>query len=418
MGYRDLIHKLEMNRDYLREFYVYGFRNAKEVNKKSQRSYHYDLQRIRTILDEYMSFHQTQDGRIQFISVDSRNVQRNPLYKAFKISSFTDNDIILHFFILDVLRNREWMTTKEICTQVDVHCTKGWYDETIYHQRMISSKTLENKLAAYEKLGILEGKKRGKDKYYRLKKHKIDMQTWYDACDFFSETDPLGVIGSYILDAEGVFGADTVFGYKHHYLLHAIDGEVIYSLLNAITEKCMVSFEKISKGNKNTTHKVYPLRIYLSVQGGRSYLLCKEVRSSGLSFIRIDRIKKVKKKEAAEQYEAYEKDYDAVKPYLWGVAAGPSKAVVHLEITMQIGEQERHILERLEREKRNGFLYQLSEEKYKYVVDCYDAMELMPWIRTFMGYIIKIESDHPEVEAKFQQDIHELYEMYFGGDNQ
>ena len=35
MGYRDLIHKLEMNRDYLREFYVYGFRNAKEVNKKS-----------------------------------------------------------------------------------------------------------------------------------------------------------------------------------------------------------------------------------------------------------------------------------------------------------------------------------------------------------------------------------------------
>lgn len=37
------------------------------------------------------------------------------------------------------------------------------------------------------------------------------------------------------------------------------------------------------------------------------------------------------------------------------------------------------------------------ERKYKYVVDTYDAMELMPWIRTFTGRIERVESDNPEL---------------------
>lgn len=417
MGYSDLINKFEMNRDYLREFYVYGFRNAKEVNKKSQRSYNYDLQRIRNILSEYMSFRQSQEGRVQFISVDSRNVLRNPLYKAFKISSFTDNDIILHFFILDVLRNAEWMSNTEIFDSVYDYCTRGWFDAETCNKKMMVPKTLENKLTEYTKLGILEQKKKGKDNYYRLKKNDIDIQAWHDAYDFFSEINPLGVIGSYLLDREGSFEADEVFGYKHHYLLYAIDTEVIYSLLEAISKKCMVSFEKISKSKKVTKHEVYPFRIYLSVQGGRAYLLCKEVRSSGLAFIRLDSIKNVKKKGPVEKYAEFENDYYAAKPYLWGVVVGSPKDIVHLEITIQVEENEAHILERLEREKRNGSIHKLSKDKYKYVVDCYDAMELMPWVRTFIGRITKIESNNPEVEVKFNEDMDRLYEMYFGGDD-
>ena len=56
--------------------------------------------------------------------------------------------------------------------------------------------------------------------------------------------------------------------------------------------------------------------------------------------------------------------------------------MTHVEITMRIKENEEYMIRRLEREKRNGHVERIGKEKYKYVVDTYDAMELMPWIRT------------------------------------
>lgn len=35
--------------------------------------------------------------------MDSKNIAQNPLYAAWKAKSFTDNDIMLHFFITDIL---------------------------------------------------------------------------------------------------------------------------------------------------------------------------------------------------------------------------------------------------------------------------------------------------------------------------
>lgn len=38
----------------------------------------------------------------------------------------------------------------------------------------------------------------------------------------------------------------------------------------------------------------------------------------------------------------------------------------------------------------------------------------MPWIRTFMGRIEKLESSNPQLKKKFDQDMEQLYSMYFG----
>ena len=66
--------------------------------------------------------------------------------------------------------------------------------------------------------------------------------------------------------------------------------------------------------------------------------------------------------------------------------------------------------------KRNGFIEQIDEELYKYVVDTCDAMELMPWLRTFIGRIVKLESSNRYLKRKFQKDMETMYSMYLGGE--
>lgn len=95
MAYSELVKSFERIRNYMREFYVYGFKSRDEYGMKSARSYDNERRRIESWLGDYMSFHQESSGKKVFLSMDSRRVPCNPLYKAFKAKSFTDKDITL-----------------------------------------------------------------------------------------------------------------------------------------------------------------------------------------------------------------------------------------------------------------------------------------------------------------------------------
>src|SRR5699024_9319761 len=103
LAYQELIKHFERIRSYMREFYVYGFRSRDQYGEKSARSYDNERRRIESWLGGYLSFHQDPSGKRVFLSVDSRVIPRNPLYKAFKAKSFTNTDILLHFYLLDLL---------------------------------------------------------------------------------------------------------------------------------------------------------------------------------------------------------------------------------------------------------------------------------------------------------------------------
>lgn len=104
MAYSELIKDFKRIQAYLRSFYVYGFRHRNEFTQKSTRSYDNERRRVESWLGDYMSFGQDENGRRIFLSVDSRAIPENPLYRAFKTKSFTDRDITLHFHILDILK--------------------------------------------------------------------------------------------------------------------------------------------------------------------------------------------------------------------------------------------------------------------------------------------------------------------------
>lgn len=120
MAYSELIKNFNKIRDYMRDFYVYGFKSRDDYTKKSTRSYDDEKRRIESWLGDYMKFHQTVDGKNVFLSIDSRVTRHNPLYKAWKTKSFTDGDITLHFILFDILFDPSIeMSFSEITDQID-----------------------------------------------------------------------------------------------------------------------------------------------------------------------------------------------------------------------------------------------------------------------------------------------------------
>ena len=106
MAYSELIKNFEKIRDYMREFYVYGFKSRDEYDKKSARSYDNERRRIESWLGDYMSFRQGENGKNVFLSIDSRSSSRNPLYNVFKSKSAitTPHYFLIHYILFLLLR--------------------------------------------------------------------------------------------------------------------------------------------------------------------------------------------------------------------------------------------------------------------------------------------------------------------------
>ena len=64
-----------------------------------------------------------------------------------------------------------------------------------------------------------------------------------------------------------------IFRFKHHYVLHALDSDILCDLLLAISERRAVELFICSLRNgRDYQRTVCPLKIYSSTQSGRQYL--------------------------------------------------------------------------------------------------------------------------------------------------
>ena len=408
MAYSELIKNFEKIRSYMRDFYVYGFKTRTDFDQKSSRSYDDERRRVESWLGEYMYFEQDAAGKRVFLSVDSRTVSHNPLYRAFKTCSFTDNDITLHFYILDMLADGESMSGREILDQL----TDYLYCFAVPPE--LDESTVRKKLKEYEKLGLLKSEKKGREVFWSRSEDGVDLDSWRDAAAFYSEADPLGVVGSYLLDKPG--RSPVPFRFKHHYLPRVLESEVLYELLRAIKEKEMVGLNFfVRQKEKNST--VFPLRIYISTRNGRQYLLAHSPETKQLCSFRLDNIKSVRTLETAENPEEYERQYEAARSRIWGTSLGDRKHTEHLEMVISIGRGEDFILQRLEREKRCGQIQRLDEYRCRFEADVYDAREMIPWLRTFIGRIQSFYCSNPEVEELFRTDLDTMWALYGGERN-
>ena len=252
MAYSELVKNFDRIRDYMRQFYVYGFKSRTEYDQKSARSYDNERRRIESWLGDYMRFRQTPEGKNVFLSVDSRSIPGNPLYNAFKAKSFTAGDVTFHFYVLDLLQDGAARTAQEI---VDAFWEKYLFHFESEWEPDIS--TIRKKLKEYTLLGILQAEKRGRELYYSRSPEQVELAAWADAATFFAEADPLGVIGSTLLDQ--LNRTPEYYRFKHHYILHTLDSQIMLQLLEAIGARRTVKLTNVSQRsgeNRQVVHLV------------------------------------------------------------------------------------------------------------------------------------------------------------------
>ncbi len=407
MAYSELIKNFSKIREYMREFYVYGFKSREEIGNKSARSYDDERRRIESWLGDYMRFNSNSNGKNVFISIDSRNVKHNPLYKAWKTKSFTDGDITLHFILFDILCvPGEFLSLREIQDEL-----YDYLDE-MDSDRLFDESTIRKKLKEYISEGLVVSVKEGKTvKYSRSDSLSYDALNGFSDClNFFSEVSPCGVIGSFINDK--LDDDESVFNFKHHYITAALDSEVMECILEALGSSSKLTICK--KNDKSaSSFEIVPVRIYVSVQTGRQYLMAYDLNTEKFLSVRIDSIDSCKTSGVIKNIDEYKCLFDKeIAPYLWGVSLHNYPELEKVEFVLKYEEDEYFIPQRLLREKRNGTVTRIDDTHSKFETSVFDSRELFPWIRTFIGRIESISFSNEELQELFIKDLFSLIDLY------
>ncbi len=415
-GFSELIRNFNKTRDYVRDFFIYGCKIRSDFDRKSIRTYGDEKRRVESWLGDYMRYDDSIRGRSVSISVDSGHIPENPLYNAYRCKNFTDNDIRLHFFIIDILCDYKLRPLREIVDELNSQ-----------YGMLFDEQTVRNKLREYTDEGIVIAVKQGKTLYYSLSRDTAgdfmrEFRGLDDAVKFFSETQNFGIVGNTILRYAGI--SNDLFFIKHNYIIHTLEDILLPDILSAITQKRWLAFTSVSGSSDTPNEKgqVVPMQILVSVQTGRRYLAAYIPAIRKLISFRLDHIRSVKIGGVCEEFDDFKAAYDRNISRCFGVSFGMrrnSDSVDPVRITFFVDEvNEPFILERLEREKRCGSLENSGDHLYTITADVFDPNEIMQWAKSFIGRIVRIEGGNENVRKRFYSDINKMYELYGGDDDE
>lgn len=410
--YSELIKNLGKIREYVRDFYIFGFKTREGFEKKSSRTYDNERRRIEGWLSDFVHTEYSGHKKRVFVKIDSGRIFENPLYQCFKAKSYTGNDIRLHFILSEILEDEE-MTVNEITDRIISD-----------YEMVFDVQTVRLKLKEYVSEGLVRQYKKGNTVSYKksdiypediLEKYKY----FREFITFFSEEIPLGVAGNYIMDSADI--RNSVFTRKHAYLVHTLDDEIMLCLIEAMENKCetVLSCKGLKKGTGYEERGV-PLKIRSSVSNGRNYVILYSFVRNRLISVRVDSVLSVKILSVCNEYDTFYSYYEKNAGHIWGTSFGEKRKYgqtehIHMEIVFD-ENSENYICDRLIRERRNGTVIKISEGRYAFDADVFDANEIMPWVKTFLGRIAVFESTNPELEEKLKGDTDRLMKIY-GGKN-
>ena len=409
-SYSELIKNFERIRAYMREFYVYGIKSREDYKSKSTRTYDDERRRMESWLGDHMSFVRTPEGKNVFISIDSRVSDHNPLYKAWKAKSFTDGDITLHFILFDILYAPEVEYGVSELMEIIDEKYLSIFDEPM----MFDESTLRKKLKEYTELGIVSSRKVGKRLVYRRTEDNVSIPDTH-TLNFYSEIAPCGVVGSFLLDKTE--HEEHPFDFKHHYITSALDSGVLAMLFEAMRTKSVITVSNMSrKRDEPRRNRIIPLRVFISVQNGRQHLLAYQPDFNCIKSFRIDYLSNVKIEETTPRFDELRASLDEMQTKMWGVNTKRNRHgeehIEHVEFVVKIEPGEEYIIRRLNREKRVGTVEKIDDNTYRFYADVYDTMEMIPWIRTFICRIIKLNFSNRTAENQFKTDLGTMYSMY------
>lgn len=418
-GFSELIKNFDKTRNYVRDFFIYGFKRREDFTSKSSRTYDDEKRRIESWMGDCLKYDDSVKGRQIAISVDSCHIDENPLYQAYCSKSFTDNDIRLHFLLLDILSAEGEKTLKDIVDSLN--------DD---YGQLFEVQTVRNKLKEYVSEGLIVSRRQGKTAYFSLTPDRTDeyfneYTGLEDAVKFFSQTQTFGFVGNTLLKAVGL--KNDMFLMKHNYLIHTLEDMILPEILEAMDERCAVSF--INQSLKDRAEKdisertqVVPLQIFSSVQTGRRYLAAYVPEYKRFNTYRLDYIKEPKKGKVCEDYEHIYEKFTRSLSKCFGVSYGNRHKEGNfppMKMTLFIDEEkEGYVLERVMREKRCCTVEKTGEHLYTVTADIFDCNEIMTWVKSFIGRTASLEGGSEGVRRRYFSDIHRMKKLYGGEDDE
>jgi len=232
------------------------------------------------------------------------------------------------------------------------------------------------------------------------------------AVQFFENVVPAGALGYFIRRDKGK--REDVFSFRHIFMSHTLDDEVVITLANAIAGKKTIRFENYSFRSKaHSVEIVLPLEIVTNVKHGRRFLITYNLRQRRLFSYRLDYMKNLTVVEESSIYDAKIADLADKLPFSWGVALGKKTRLEQIEMMLHIDEiTEEYVLRRVKREGKNGSVEKLGEHTFLYRIEVFDTMEMVPWLRTFIGRIISIKGSNQTVIQQFIYDSKRMASLY------
>ncbi len=409
-NFQELIGSFPKTREYVRDFFVYGFKTRSDFKEKSPRTYDNERRRLECWLSPYVRKDYVSNGANISLAIDSNLLDTNPLFRVWQTKSFTGNDIMLHFLILDLLQDGQPETAEEI---TDGLLTK--------YETFFDIQAVRRKCNAYAKEGLLLKEKKGKTVVFSLDdtlpRWLGSRENLLDAINFYQMAGPFGMIGNEL--SARYQHHNHSFRIKHSFFVHTLEDEILFTLLHAMRLKASVRLSiKSSRRETVSTACCIPLQIFTSTRSGRRFLCGYVCRSERFTCFRLDSIRHVTITAPLENPEAYDElleKLDRNRNKLWGVSFQNegNHFLESLSMTLRVSEpSENYIPERLKREGRGGVVTKTAPNTYLYKIEVFDSNELLPWIRTFTGRILSLQCSNQSVERRFYRDLQAMYRIY------
>lgn len=408
--FKELVKSFAKSREYVRDFFVYGFKTRDDFKHKSTRTYDNERRRIESWLQGFVKQDYTKKGKNISLAIDSNLLDTNPLYRVWKTKSFTDNDLLLHFTILDYLRTTKSCTAEQLTDSLNIE-----------YNLLFDVQTVRRKCNDYAKEGLLQKIKQGREMQYQLAPDFISTLQEHpglrQAIAYYQLAAPMGYIGSTLMDMFSL--RNDLFRVKHSFFVHTLEDEVLLDLLKAMRTQSLAVLEiQSTKHQKSGTQTCFPLQIFTSTRTGRRFLCGYQPKSHRFNCIRMDSIKKVSTLcEQPDNLPDKTLRHKLIEnhSHIWGVSFQNSgnTHLQRIKMTLHVEEPHEHyIIERLEREGKGGAITLIAPDTYTYEKEVFDANETLPFIRTFIGRIERFECSSPEVEKRFYRDLEAMYQMY------
>ena len=408
-----LINNYNKIRNITRTVYLYGIYNNRQMYPVSDRKLSNEKLRIKHLYKNHYKSEFYNNKKYIGLFYDKVYYSRNFMAKSYFIKTFTNDDFILYFSLLEILSDEP----RDIDDILDEFYNKRDDGE------IISKSTFIRKINELNKEDIIQKVLITNKYYYKLKEEFFkdfstrEKQDLLHMVMFFVGITPYKVPGYYLMETLKNYSDVNFnnyyddensylewFSYENNCVPNILDEIVLYDIeknkaVKIINDKMECDFFYQYKITDNTY--------------GRIYVLGKIIKDNKVTdrdiIFRLDRIEKVIPLKTSFTIDKIK--VNDLK--IWNASLDPYREEIKLEKVQAIfyidEEEKYYLIEKINMEKQWGTFERIAENKFLFTIEVSDSMEMIPWFRSYEGYVVVLNDKIRDILIEEREEMIKVY---------